>query len=501
MTTTSWAHGVSGDFDDMTKWTADHVPVAGDTALIEAHGSYTVTSSQLNTLADLEMAKTATLDIADHHMVIASGTGSGALAGTIDVMNDTALVLGTASSDTTFKNTGTINVQSGIESDDNAKLQVTGTVTLTGNGDVVLSGFDAVITAASTDAGTLINGSKSSASTISGTGAITDVGAAFAFTNSAKGVIDGNDPAGLTIDLDRTNNSGILEATGEDGILNLEGDIEQTAKGLIKAVQGGSQVDLSDSGPNGEDNALIDGGELFIGKGSFFESVGDPTGIENIIGTSTKTENKGTLQADSGTLLIEANVDNVGTLVAQAGSVLQVVGASTGGQADVDSGGEIQFFDDTGPKTTTNVTFEGGGGILHLTKPADFTGTVTGNLTGGAGVQLGNIAFADNPTLSYNSSRQLLTVTDSHSGVTDTIKIVGTTMFAKTDAVDGTGQVVITGAGPGSPSAPQNSLPLLTQSMASFGASGGVAPSGATSPAGHHGSSDFLTASAAQGHQ
>ena len=55
--------------------------------------------------------------------------------------------------------------------------------------------------------------------------------------------------------------------------------------------------------------------------------------------------------------------------------------------------------------------------MLKLDNPPAFTGTVSGFTTGDY-IDLTNINFADNPTLSYSS--HVLTVTDSVSQVTDT---------------------------------------------------------------------------------
>ena len=62
MTTTSWKSGVNGDWNTPANWTAG-VPGSGNTALIEASGTYTVTSALANSVGALEMAKQATLAV------------------------------------------------------------------------------------------------------------------------------------------------------------------------------------------------------------------------------------------------------------------------------------------------------------------------------------------------------------------------------------------------------------------------------------------------------
>jgi hypothetical protein len=77
--------------------------------------------------------------------------------------------------------------------------------------------------------------------------------------------------------------------------------------------------------------------------------------------------------------------------------------------------------------------------ILKLDNPSAFTGKVSG-LTTGDYIDLTNINFADNPTLSYSSKTHVLTVTDSVSDVTDTITFKGVvgSFSAQTDGNGGT---------------------------------------------------------------
>ena len=54
--------------------------------------------------------------------------------------------------------------------------------------------------------------------------------------------------------------------------------------------------------------------------------------------------------------------------------------------------------------------------ILKLDKPHEFRGTISG-LANGDYIDFTNINFADNPTMSYSSKKDLLTATDTVSGV------------------------------------------------------------------------------------
>ena len=111
--------------------------------------------------------------------------------------------------------------------------------------------------------------------------------------------------------------------------------------------------------------------------------------------------NKGTLDANNATLVVD--------------------GAVKGGKATIEGTGEIEF----GGASSAHVTFAANSdAILKLDDPSAFTGKVSG-LTTGDYIDLTNINFADNPTISYSSKTHVLTVTDSVSQVTDTIKFEG----------------------------------------------------------------------------
>jgi hypothetical protein len=410
MATTSWAIGVDGNFDTASNWT-NGVPAAGDTALIAAAGGYTVSSAKFNAMAELAMAPQATLEIDNGAFRVTSGTGTGALAGTITVTNTGQdvgeLQLGAKGTSTTFNNTGTIQLILV------ADLVIAGTATLTGNGQVILDGAGTTIGTGAFD-GTLINGSStSSGQTIAGTGAIGD--GALHFVNPANGVINasGNtNPAvsqALDIQTASFTNSGLMTATGT-GILFLRSPIGQTASGQIMTSNSGAAIVL--------DNAAITNGTVSIAEGSSLVSEGGT----NTINTNSMT-NAGSIQAAGTSTLILNSVANTGTgeLVAATSGRIEVAGNAMGGTAVIGAGGEIFF---AGP-ASTNVTFEGNG-VLILDDAMNFTGTVFG-LTGnpGAAIVLSNIPFADGPIVSPLSADGVFTVTDPATNVVDTIKTNG----------------------------------------------------------------------------
>jgi hypothetical protein len=59
----SWAHGVSGDFNTAADWVGGVVPGGLDDAELTASGTYTVTSSQTNSVFGVALASGATLAV------------------------------------------------------------------------------------------------------------------------------------------------------------------------------------------------------------------------------------------------------------------------------------------------------------------------------------------------------------------------------------------------------------------------------------------------------
>jgi hypothetical protein len=295
MTTTSWKHAVYGDFNTASNWTAG-VPASGDAALLTVSGTpYTVMSSQFNTVSKLEMAKNATLDISALFVDVTSGTGTGTLAGTINVGDEAALMLGTGGSSTKFSNTGTIAIDS---SGDTTRLDIAGAVTLTGNGRINLAGLTASngnTILSNGFASTLTNGSALSRETIDGYGTIGD--AFLSIVNAAKGVIEDNTGGStLVIDTKRFTNSGLVEVAGDFAKLDLESDITQTATGKIVAGAG-SFLNL--------DNVNIVGGSISVANGAEINSEVGPSSIN----TTKLITNAGIIQADGANLTITGSVE------------------------------------------------------------------------------------------------------------------------------------------------------------------------------------------------
>ena len=257
------------------------MPPAGGTALITASGTYTVTSSRENTVETLEMATGATLAINAHDFNLTKGTGSGALAGTIEISSATSLVLGTFNQqqnggNTTYKNTGTIIIQSG------GFLKVKDAVQLNGSGKIVLNDHGRIEAYELANSGSL--GQLTNENTISGSGVIAS-GANnpyLIFINAANGVIDGNgngtnNALAITVADAGFSNDGLLQASGPSGVLSLGEKIKNS--GRIVSASAGAMIQLG--------TAEIDGGTISTVAGAVLQAQeGD-----NVIHTSTPIAN------------------------------------------------------------------------------------------------------------------------------------------------------------------------------------------------------------------
>jgi hypothetical protein len=133
MTAIHWNSATSGSFNTTTNWNPQQVPTTTDDAIIDATGSaYTVTSSQSNTVNDIQTVSVATLDITGGTFTATAGTGAGANAGTIIVENNTFFDIAGS-----VNNTGAIDIKAG---GNDTRLRIgTGGATLTGSGTVSLS--------------------------------------------------------------------------------------------------------------------------------------------------------------------------------------------------------------------------------------------------------------------------------------------------------------------------------------------------------------------------
>ena len=425
----SWLRGVSGDFATASNWTPAEVPGPANDVTIGVKGNYTVTSSADEIVDNLTISnKHATLFITGPSTF--STTTGGLNNGTISADNGSELDVGASGQTTTFTNSGNIDLVGG-------QFVIAGDVSLHGNGDVNLSG------------GAILGfGTLSTDNTISGGGTIGNVGGPI-LTNEATGIIDANDPnAPLIIDATPVKNTsltnaGLLEAT-HGGTLLLSGIISN-ATGTVEADHG-STIGLEGGNIFGGTVTVLHGAtvEAEQAAGTIFGAVVTNAGIIGAeranLEMSSNVTNTGTLDATNARLSIDGDVTNTGILNANNGAIV-IEGAVSGGKATIEGTGQIEF----GGASAAKVTFAANSdGILKLDHqsvgdPSAFTGTVSGLNTGGF-IELTNINFADNPTLSYSSKTHVLTVADNVSHVTDTITFKGAvgSFSAQSDGNGGT---------------------------------------------------------------
>ena len=87
-----WNKAVSANWSTTADWSAG-APTSVDLVALDATGTYTVTSSANETIAELNTVSTATLAIAGGTFTVTNGTGAGVQAGTISIASGATLDL------------------------------------------------------------------------------------------------------------------------------------------------------------------------------------------------------------------------------------------------------------------------------------------------------------------------------------------------------------------------------------------------------------------------
>jgi hypothetical protein len=335
----------------------------------------------------------------------------------------------------TIKNGGVITIEGG----DFPWLVCVGKVTLEGGGAITMTnpapspGF---FWGPSIFGGVLTNVDN----TISGTGVIGQMAEGFSlgssvgtFINEAKGTIDADASTPLLIaGVGPDTNAGLIEAT-QGGTLLIDG---VTIDNCLKHEKG--TVEAGQNSTVGLENATIVGGFVKTLSGSIIEA---EQGSNTITGAHVK--NAGTIGAESATLTIVGDVNNHNGNLDANNATLVIDGAVKGGTATLEGTGRIEFDG----ASSAQITFAADSdAILKLDKPHEFRGTISG-LANGDYIDFANINFADNPTISYSSKKDLLTVTDTASGVTDRVHVEGPVGSFSAQS-DGSGGTLITDAPP-----------------------------------------------------
>jgi len=335
-----WLNPVDGNFDTASDWSGGVVPGKMDDAFLDAAGApYTVTltGQGVQFVATLHTASTATLDIIGGDLSAAYGADNG---GTIALEQGGLFFVGSEAGGLT--NSGTILLVDGSFMFPYSGIQNSGTIsvgsqsdlgggltTLTGGGVISLSGGDIVGNSAPEGPDVITNVDN----TIEGSGTIggaTKQHRRLLFTNEAAGVVDASTAKGL------------LE-------INV-GKYTITNAGLIEATNRG--------------DCVID----------------------------SAVDNTGTLEANGGTLTLDAAVTGSGVVDLAAGMV--VIGNA--GAAET-------------------VAFTGKKGALELDQSQTYAGQVSGFSTKGkTTLDLRDVGFvsANEATFSGTKTSGMLTVSD-----------------------------------------------------------------------------------------
>ena len=351
----------------------------------------------------------STGDLADHlngliEVEAAGGANTSALDGSVNTVTVAGYVKIEPTANLELKgtidNTGTIEVDGGLQPSTTNALEIAGTVTLNGSGAVVLDGGSDAILAASAGA-TLDN-----ANTISGGGAI-GAGDNNLTLDNVSGTIDATNGT-LTIETGANSitNGGTLEATG-GATLAIDSNVANTGGTITAAV--GSGIDLN--------NVTVTAGTV-SSRGPFRMSAGRsslrPAPARSTTLSSPTTApsrpcrasfridpgtltNAGTVEALAGAALtIEDVVTNTGgtILATGVGAVVALSGASiTGGHLTAATG--TLNFQGANTVSGVNVTNTGGSinnsGALQLNGTDTLTGDLNrpgGTITVGAGAVL-----------------------------------------------------------------------------------------------------------------
>ena len=323
----------SGNWNAIADWSPALLPTALTTAVISNAGSYTVTSTQSNSVGALTLSDAAAT------LAVAGGTfailGTSSNAGTITVGDGSALQL-----TGTMTNTGTIALNSTGDATD---LVIAGSTTLRGAGRIALGGAAANAIVSNGTLEALTN-----QSTIIGSGMIGD--SLLSVTNSAGAVINANGAAaGLTITGAGLGNSGLVEATGSAGLT--VADTTVSGAGTIAAV--GANVYLA--------GATLASGTLQSSVGGLIETV---SGTNTLSGTTSS----GTIDVTDGTsLTLKGTITNAGTIALNASGQLVIAGGTAVkglGRIMLGDAAANAILSNGAAATLTNQTTIAGSGVI-----------------------------------------------------------------------------------------------------------------------------------------
>jgi hypothetical protein len=376
---TTWAHGVSGNFNIRTNWNGGAVPSSGQDADLSPAGTYTVTvniADAVNTVLGVQTSANAELDLAEGTFIALNGTDTGANDGTILIGNNTVFEIGGASGagPISVNDFGTIKLDS---TGSPTVLYLNGSVTdkeieLTGGGKLTLSNnANNLIEGAS---GTILDNEND---TISGAGTINI--ASLVNDNSgptAIGVINADDSDPLTIKNGLLENAGTVKATSTGGLIFQDESVVNTG-GTVEAATSGSVISFVASGISNGTLSTVAGSSIVIT--SFSNTTFDPTSLTNAGNIN--------LQNNAALILGASNpIDNAGTIALKAAlgqTFLELEGSVTlTGKGKVtltdNPGNIIESNGSAATLTNANNTISGAGTIGDSHTTLDNEGTIDG---------------------------------------------------------------------------------------------------------------------------
>jgi hypothetical protein len=462
LTTSEWLKAVSGSFDLVANWSPTSL-ATGDTGgipgpdsevfLDPAGAAYTVTSSVNNTIDFLSTNANATLAIAAGLFTVDSPVNPYSNAynlGAIDIDAGATMLFGapdTPGDSAEIFNNGKVNIAGGATTA--ATLEIGAPwFELNGSGSVILSA-DAVIKADLTGANGLSSTLDNETNTISGSGTIGNgsasipVGEGLILQNDARGTINANAAAALTLNTgtNAISNAGTIETTGAGGLnidstLYQQGQLIAAGTGALRInnaeVEGGGTVSVAKGGSVLLNNGILSmGGTISIAAGGSFGT------------TAGNTAAIGTNNSFTGDVLTDGDIENAGAITIANDSTLNF-------NASLYNRGAMTLAGSTGP---TKLEIYGSGAAIYGIGSLVLSNSVDNSIvSNGAGVQFSNYSnisgagtIGDTWLRLFNSTVGVVNANDS---VRLTIIGDGAAVAASSESADyNAGVVETTGAG------------------------------------------------------
>ncbi|MDQ2859480.1 MAG: hypothetical protein M3T55_01870 [Pseudomonadota bacterium] len=421
-----WLSPVSGSFATAADWTAGTVPGPNNDAILDAAGStkYTVTASASQSVASVQTAATATLDIASA-FTAANGTGSGANAGEILVANNAAFTVGGVLNNARYV---VLDATTGT-----ARLVVAGAVTLAGGGEIFLGeNSNDLLVGASTSV-TLANIDN----IIAGGGDLG--GGKLILVNGAKGQIQSEGATVLTIDsgANAVVNAGLIESTGAGAIV--QSAVNNT--GVLKADGGNLTVNGAVTGSGG---VIVAGGTLRF-NASFNQNVAFSGSSAGVLALAQSQAYSATISGFSTTGTEALDLADIGFVSAGEASFS---GMTSSGILTVTDGTHAAHIHLTGNYTSGDFTAasDGHGGTtikdgpsaIHWLNPVSAAFTTAVDWTDGLVPGANNDAILDAP----GSTKYIVTASTSQ-----TVKSIQTAATATLDVAGAFTAAAGTGSG------------------------------------------------------